>query len=646
MPPFARFFTQGLAERLRNQPAFSAETAFGGNVLLPVGSLVERPPVTVPAEATVLEAARVMRDEGVSSVLLLTDPPAIVTDRDLRNRVLAAGLGPATPARDVASSPIRTLPYGTPVYGAWQAMLEHGIHHLPLERDGRIVGVVTSTDLMRHQSHGPILTFKRVERMRSRDALRTYGTDLAQMVATLVRSGLPATHIARLVSHLNDALVRRLLVWAERDLGEPPCPYAFLVFGSEGRFEQTLLTDQDNALVYRDGDEPTRSYFRRLAHKVVADLVAAGFPPCPGGYMATNHAGSLSEWIDRFGSWIDTPKAEAVLAAGIFFDHRSAGGGLDLSPLTDVLERARRNAPFLSHLARGAVAFRPPLGAFRRLELENGGVDLKKGGIAPIQGLARVWALDAGVPRHTHRRPAPRRDGRRAPRSRVRRGAGGSVRLPPRPAAARADPGPLRGARSRQPRGRRRPLPLRAASPQGGLPRRPKRAEGRDLALPGHDRVRLGDLLPARSPRFTEVVFWALDLETEGLDPRHDAILSVGMVPVRRGVVRLGEAFSSLVRPREERAPSIGALGAHHLRPLDTRDAPDLEDVLPEIARRLDGNVLLVHHAPIDVRFLAGRLQVRRAAAGPRLRSSTPSASSTAGPTRSAFSETLRGIPS
>jgi DNA polymerase-3 subunit epsilon len=117
--------------------------------------------------------------------------------------------------------------------------------------------------------------------------------------------------------------------------------------------------------------------------------------------------------------------------------------------------------------------------------------------------------------------------------------------------------------------------------------------------------VRLGDLLPARSPRYTEVVFWALDLETEGLDSRHDAILSVGMVPVRRGVVRLGEAFSSLVRPREERTPSVGALGAHHLRPLDTRDAPELEAVLPEIARRLEGNVLLVHHAPIDVRFLA-----------------------------------------
>lgn len=116
--------------------------------------------------------------------------------------------------------------------------------------------------------------------------------------------------------------------------------------------------------------------------------------------------------------------------------------------------------------------------------------------------------------------------------------------------------------------------------------------------------MRWRDLLPARSPRYTEVVFWSLDLETEGLDPHTDAILSVGMVPVRRGLVRLGEAFHTLVRPRAERDPEAGALGAHHLRPFDTRDAPDLASVLPEVSRRLEGNVLLVHHAPIDVRFL------------------------------------------
>ncbi len=351
----------------------------------------------MPAGATVHEVACLMRDERVSSVLVLSEPPAIVTDRDLRNRVLAAGLGPGTPARDVASAPLHTVAYGTPVYGAWQAMIEHGIHHLPLEREGRIVGVVTATDLLRHHSHGPILAFRRVERMRSREELPRHGTELTRMVGTLAKSGLPTSHIARLVSHLNDALFRRILSWAEADLGPPPCPYAFLVLGSEGRHEQTLLTDQDNALVYGDGSPEAPGYFEALAGKAIADLLAAGFPPCPGGYMATRWKGPLSEWRARFAAWIDVPRAEAVLAAGIFFDHRTVGGTLDLSPLGEVVARARGNAPFLSHLARAAVAFRPPIGAFRRLKAEDGCIDLKRGGLVPIQGLARLWALDAGV---------------------------------------------------------------------------------------------------------------------------------------------------------------------------------------------------------------------------------------------------------
>jgi len=394
---FARFFTQGLAERLRHLPVPGADPALVGDALVAVGSLLERSAVTVPAGATVLEAARVMREERVSSVLLLTEPAAIVTDRDLRNRVLAAGLGPATPARDVATSPLRSVPHGTPVYGAWQAMLEHGVHHLPVEREGRIVGLVTATDLLRHHSHGPVPALRRVERMRDRGALPEYGPDLARMVATLVKSGLPTAPIAGLVSNLNDALLRRLLAWAEADLGPPPCPYAFLVLGSEGRHEQTLLTDQDNALVHADDAPGAAAYFEAFAARLIADLVAAGFPPCPGGYMATRWRGPMSEWRERFRRWIEEPEAEAVLAAAIFFDHRSAGGTLDVSPLARVVAGARRNAPFLSQLARAALGFRPPLGAFRRLRAEDGGIDLKRGGLAPVQGLARVWALDAGV---------------------------------------------------------------------------------------------------------------------------------------------------------------------------------------------------------------------------------------------------------
>ncbi|MCC6131356.1 MAG: cyclic nucleotide-binding/CBS domain-containing protein [Acidobacteria bacterium] len=393
---FARFFTKRLAERLRsasvvNMPLLPAD------VLAPVGSLLDHRLVTVECGATVVDAARRMRDERVSSVIVLCDPPAIVTDRDLRNRVLAEALGPDTLACRVASSPLRSLPDSTPVFGAMQFMLEHGIHHLPVLRGGQISGIVTSTDLLRHQSHGPLLTFKKVEKMRDPSAAKGYGGDLARMVSTLLGSGLPASHIARLVSHLNDALLKKLVSWAERDLGQPPCPFAFLVFGSEGRLEQTLLTDQDNALVYRDSSADASTYFSAFAESVVKGLVAAGFPPCPGGYMATKWKGPLSEWIERFSGWVQAPQAEAVLAAAIFFDFRKAGGSLDVSSLWDEIGQARKNAPFLSHLSRAAVGFRPPIGAFRRLSLENGGVDVKKGGITPLQGVARVFALDAGL---------------------------------------------------------------------------------------------------------------------------------------------------------------------------------------------------------------------------------------------------------
>lgn len=115
--------------------------------------------------------------------------------------------------------------------------------------------------------------------------------------------------------------------------------------------------------------------------------------------------------------------------------------------------------------------------------------------------------------------------------------------------------------------------------------------------------MRLGGLF-RRSPLWTETTFWSLDLETEGLDPTRDAILSVGMVPVRGGVIRLGEAYATLVRPPAGHASSAGAMGAHHLRPFDGRDAPGLGEVLPEIARRAREGVLLLHHAPIEVGFL------------------------------------------
>jgi CBS domain-containing protein len=187
-----------------------------------------------------------------------------------------------------------------------------------------------------------------------------------------------------------------LLRRAEADLGPPPTPYAWIVFGSEGRLEQALLTDQDNALVYGAASPEAERYFAALAERVVGDLIAARFPPCRGGFMATNWCRPLEQWQRQFRGWLEAPQPRALVEAANFFDFRGVYGKLSLEPLQDVLADAGREQIFLAHLARAALGFAPPLGLFRHIRQEDGGVDLKKGGLIPIVSLARLHALQAG----------------------------------------------------------------------------------------------------------------------------------------------------------------------------------------------------------------------------------------------------------
>jgi CBS domain-containing protein len=392
---FAGHFAVGLAERLKSSLEHSAVATFQADLSLPVGGLVRRPPVWIGAEATVGEAARLMRAERVSSVLVRGDPPGIVTDHDFRNRVLAEGLGPDTPVDRILSRPLRAAPDAAPMHEAWALLLDAGVHHLPLERDGVIVGVVTSGELLRESAHGPVAVLRGVERIASRESLPGYARKVTEMASALLAAGLDAAVIAGFVARLNDALVARILRFAEADLGEPPAPYAWLALGSEGRMEQTLLTDQDNALVFADEGDARRPYFEVLAERVNADLEHAGFPRCPGGFMARRWNGSLSEWRARFLGWLDRPAPQALLEAAIFLDWRRVAGRLDLAPLEAVLAGAADRPVFLRFLAKAALGFKPPPSLLLRLRGESSTIDLKLQGLSPIVAVARCYGLEA-----------------------------------------------------------------------------------------------------------------------------------------------------------------------------------------------------------------------------------------------------------
>ncbi len=395
--PFAGHFAAGLAERLRNSLERSQVVSFQPDLSIPVSTLLRGPAVRVPKDARVGDAARVMAEQSVSSVLVDAEPPGIVTDRDFRRRVLAAGKGPETPVLEVFSSPLKTVSADCPVYEAWRILLDSGVHHLPVQRNGEIIGVLSATDLLKTTAAGPVAVMKRVERLGDRNALPGYSTKVAEMAAVLFNGGLEPTVIGGFVARLNDTLLKRILRWAESELGPAPTPYAWLVFGSEGRMEQMVLTDQDNALVFGEDSPGAREYFAALSAKVIGDLQSAGFPRCPGGYMATKWNGPLDEWEERFRRWLDQPTPQALLEASIFFDFRSVHGHLDLAPLRAVVSRAKGARTFLSAMAKSALTFRVPGGLGLRLRSDSSKFDMKLKGISPIVFLARVYGLEAAA---------------------------------------------------------------------------------------------------------------------------------------------------------------------------------------------------------------------------------------------------------
>jgi len=389
---FAGHFATGLAERLKSSLRHSPVTTFQPNLALSVSELIRRPAVWVPADATVAEAAAVMRNERISSVLVRGEPPGIVTDEDFRCRVLAAGLGPETPVAQVLTRGVIAVDAETPVHDAWTVLLDAGLHHLAVRRRGEIAAVLTSTDLLRVTARGPVAVLRRVERLQSRDRLPEYGKLVAEMSSALLAAGLDVTVIQGFVARLDDALLKRVLGWAEAELGPPPAPYAWVVFGAEGRMEQTLLTDRENAIVHDNRGAERRSWYVELASRVNDDLTAAGFAPSAGGRSAREWHGSLAEWTVGISDALGTHAHDA----GVYFDLRRVAGTLDVASLESLLATARERRNVVRTLAKASLAFRPPASLVVRVRAAS--VDLKKDGLLPVALLARCYAVELACP--------------------------------------------------------------------------------------------------------------------------------------------------------------------------------------------------------------------------------------------------------
>ncbi|HSK23339.1 MAG TPA: DUF294 nucleotidyltransferase-like domain-containing protein [Egicoccus sp.] len=409
---FAEFYSQAHVSRLRRAVGSLQVSGRGEAVLKTVTSdLVRRPPVTTTGDTTIRDAAALMAREAVSCLPVMADGRlvGILTDRDLRTRVLAVDRDPNDPVSSVMTLEPATARATALAFEVLMEMVGSNIHHIPvLDGDGRLVGLVTSSDLLRLQHDNPVHLVAEITAAPDVATLAGVSTRIARVLEQLVAEDATANDMGRVVTALGDAIERRLLTLAEQELGSPPAPYCWVVLGSQARKEQGLASDQDNALILDpSADADSDGWYAALAARVTDGLAACGYRRCPGGVMATNPRWRVpvDTWRSYFTDWARTPEPDAVLNAGIFYDMRPLHGDAALvgGLREEVLAETREAGLLLAYLAKQAVAQRPPIGFFRGFVLEKEGehrdrLDLKQGGVASVVQIARVHALAAGLP--------------------------------------------------------------------------------------------------------------------------------------------------------------------------------------------------------------------------------------------------------
>lgn len=407
---FSEHFSASVKERLKTAvtPVQGSHDPTVAAMMVEVASLVRRQPITIDSGMTIRETAAMMSNKDVSSVMVMQGEQLVglVTDRDLRRRCVAIGLSGAEPIDQIMTPDPVVIEGNTLTAQALMTMTRKRFHHLPVTRDGKLIGMITATDLANHQSANSAYLAVDVRKAKTVADLIEVSRRLPSLHLRLANASATARHIGEAVSCLTDSITARLLQMAEASLGPPPVPYAWLAGGSQARREQSSHSDQDNALLLSDDFQPEHDeYFAALAKFVSDGLDACGFVYCPGDAMATNKQWRqpLRVWQGYFSGWIERPDPMSMMLSSIFFDLRPVTGSVELfTPLqTMILKKSEENRIFLAHMMANAMQHRPPLGFFRQFVLERGGehdetLDLKHRGIVPITDIARLLALSLG----------------------------------------------------------------------------------------------------------------------------------------------------------------------------------------------------------------------------------------------------------
>lgn len=376
-----------------------------------VDTIITREPVSIDLNASIHDAAAKMTDEKVSSLLIIDEtqhlPVGIITDKDLRKRVLAVNRSSTHPVSSIMTENLTFVQHNNRVFEALLIMMRTNLHHLPVLKKGQVVGVIALSDVAQHESKSTLFIVSGIFKQNSIEELTELAESVRASFVRMVNEDANSRMIGSAMATIGRSFKQRLLELGEEKFGPPPVPYCFLALGSMARDEQSIVTDQDNAMVLHDDFDPKQhdAYFKELAGFVADGLNACGYTYCTGGIMATTDAWRqpLKVWKNYFTDWIENPSSEKLLHSSIFFDLDGVWGQQKFADELNSLirKKAKGNKRFLGSMARNALNRTPPLGFFKDFVMEKDGkhrdsINTKRRGTGPVADLIRVHALAIG----------------------------------------------------------------------------------------------------------------------------------------------------------------------------------------------------------------------------------------------------------
>ncbi len=375
----------------------------------PISSL-KREIVTCSLETTILQLSRLMTTKNISAAVILEESGeaiGIVTDHDLRARVLADGYGVNDPVFKIMSAPISKIKKSALIYEALMMMEEKSVSHLAVEDiNGRIINILDSKALIQFQSYGPIVLGREIMSAKTIESIADSTLRLPMLVNSLIESSAHTRHVTNMLASICDSATARIIQLMIEEIGPPPARFAFMAMGSQGRQEQTLLTDQDNGIVYDSegnlADEDLQAYFLLLGEKVCESLALIGYSRCRGDVMARNPfwCRSLIDWNASLEAWVERSEPKEIMALSIFFDARSIYGDTELiTKLRNQMHQVIASVPaYFHHAALRALDFKAPFHLVGNIyfgggDTEHSGEINLKDAMMPVVSFARLYAL-------------------------------------------------------------------------------------------------------------------------------------------------------------------------------------------------------------------------------------------------------------